>query len=233
VTGELGVRAQITPDISLLSGGGRLKSDLAVASNDVRGNRVTTLPAGQPTGPVEIVTGLRDGSVSRYPFDRYRGRLQLILSQQDAQGTRQEVPATLTVHSVVTDLGITASVAAAEPITLGRAVDFTVQRSVPTLVFTVWMMVLWWALSISAVLLVWSVAIWRATVPPWAYGYMVGVLFALVPLRGALPGEPPPGGLVDYVSFYWAIVIVGVGLLMLVAYFIRDVREQSRQGIRT
>ena len=229
VTGELGVRAQMTPDVALLAGGGRLRSELAVASNDVRGNRVTTLPAGQPTGPVEIVTGLRDGSVSRYPFDRYTGRLQLILSRQDAGGPRQEVPVVVTVRSAVTDLGVTAAVAPTDASALGRTVTFDVRRNGPTLAFTIGMMGLWWALSISAVLLVWSVAIWRATVPPWTYGYLVGVLFALTPLRSALPGEPPAGVLVDYVSFYWAIVIVGTGLLMLLGSYFRQLREEHRQ----
>jgi hypothetical protein len=75
------------------------------------------------------------------------------------------------------------------------------------------------------------VAIWRTTVPAWAYGFLVGVLFALTPLRGALPGSPPYGELVDYMSFYWAIVIVGIGLMMLVAFFIRDARAQHREAL--
>ena len=99
-------------------------------------------------------------------------------------------------------------------------VDLGVRRNGPTLLYVTWIMALWWALSVSAVLLVWAVAIWRSAPPPWAYGYLVGVLFALAPLRGALPGQPPYGVLVDYVSFYWAVGSMGLGLLLLASVLV-------------
>jgi hypothetical protein len=113
-----------------------------------------------------------------------------------------------------------------------RLIDLDVRRNGPTLLYTTWIMFLWWALSVSAVFIVWAVAIWRSSTPPWAYGYLVGVLFALAPLRGALPGQPPYGVLLDYVSFYWAVGTIGVGLILLVSFFVRDARHDGRSRSR-
>ncbi len=227
VASEMGTRVRVVPDASLLVAGGGLKNPLTVASNDIQGRGVVTMAVDDGPSPLQIVTAMTSGSVSRYPFDRYEGRVQLIVSQQ-VNGKRSEVPTALIVESGVTEMAVTGSVLPDDLTPVGRVVDLQFRRSAPTLVFTTWMMCLWWALSISAVFTVWSVAIWRSTVPAWAYGFFVGVLFALTPLRSALPGSPPYGVLVDWVSFYWAIVIVGIGLMMLVAYFIRDAREQSQ-----
>jgi hypothetical protein len=228
VSGEMQTRIRVVPDSSLLVPGGGLKSELTLVSNDIQGKSVVVMPANQAPGPTAIVTAVSSGSVSRYPFDRYEAGLQLIVSQQ-VNGKRQEVPTTVSIEGGVSDMAISADLEPDQESLLGRVATMQIRRSAPTLVFTSWMMILWWALSVSAVFMVWSVAIWRSTVPPWAYGFFVGVLFALTPLRGALPGSPPYGVLVDYVSFYWAIAIVGIGLMMLVAFFIRDARAQSRQ----
>lgn len=228
VSGEMSTRIRVVPDATLLLPGGGLKNELTIASNDVQGHSVVVVPANQAPGPTAIVTALSSGSISRYPFDRYEAGLQIIVSQS-VNGKQQEVPTAVSIEGGVSDMAISADLEPDAQSLLGRVATLQIRRSAPTLVFTTWMMCLWWALSISAVFTVWSVAIWRSTVPQWAYGFFVGVLFALTPLRGALPGSPPYGVLVDYVSFYWAIVIVGVGLMMLVAYFIRDARGQSRQ----
>ncbi len=226
--GEMSTRIRVVPGAALLVPGGGLKSELTIASNDVQGHSVVVMPANQAPGPTAIVTAMSSGSISRYPFDRYDAGLQIIVSQQ-VNGKQQEVPTKVSIEGGVADMAISADLEPDEQTLLGRVVDLQIRRGAPTLVFTTWMMCLWWALSIAAVFTVWSVAIWRSTVPQWAYGFFVGVLFALTPLRGALPGSPPYGVLVDYVSFYWAIVIVGVGVVMLVGYFIRDARSQSRQ----
>jgi hypothetical protein len=51
-------------------------------------------------------------------------------------------------------------------------------------------------------------------VPLWSVGYLVGVLFALAPLRASLPWSPPPGTLLDFVAFYWSIGLVGITLIV-------------------
>ena len=110
-----------------------------------------------------------------------------------------------------------------------REATFDARRATTTVVYVVWIMILMYGLAISGVLLLWAVVIRRLEVPIWAFGLFVGVLFALPPLRLALPGNPPLGVLVDYVSFYWAVTIVGITLLWLVAVGIRQHRATAEQ----
>ena len=57
---------------------------------------------------------------------------------------------------------------------------------------------------------------------------IVGVLFALPPLRDSLPGRPPPGTIFDFVSFYWSVTIIGVNLMLVLAIWLRRTRAQTR-----
>lgn len=225
-TAEMGVRVQVVPGTELAEGG-RLGTELTVRTNDVRGNQLVTLAEGATVVPFELVAALGEGSVSRYPFDRYTSRLQVVVTRE-VSDEPTVVPTAVSVRADVSDMAFTAEAQPAEETLFGRDVALELRRSGPTLLFSVWMMVLWWVMSVSAVLIVWSVAIWRATVPAWSYGLLVGALFSLPPLRAALPGGPPPGVLVDYVAFYWAIVIIGLGLAMLVGYYMRDAREAAQ-----
>jgi hypothetical protein len=53
------------------------------------------------------------------------------------------------------------------------------------------------------------------------FGWMGALLFALVPLRNAMPAVPPVGVLSDIVSFFWAEIIVAVCLVVSVTTWIK------------
>lgn len=232
------------------------------AEGSIQGSSTISLDKGTTVGAVEFVVPLADGSIARYPYDTYTSDIVVIASREGdgelgsstsgsgtgtnnngtsgsngtgsgttADGERIAVPISVAVAADVPGFVIDGTIPPDQaPST--RSVELDIRRNGPTLLYTTWIMVLWWALSVSAVLLVWAVAIWRSSPPPWAYGFLVGVLFALAPLRGALPGQPPYGVLIDYVSFYWAVGTMGVGLLILVSFFLRDARHEGRNRSR-
>ena len=49
------------------------------------------------------------------------------------------------------------------------------------------------------------------------FGWMGALLFALIPLRNAMPAVPPVGVLSDFLSFFWAEILVAVSLALSVA----------------
>lgn len=261
VTREMGVRMAIrsssTGPEGLIEGGKMTETvNLGLpAEGSIQGSSTITLAKGSTVGAVEFVVPLEDGSIARYPYDTYTSDIVVIASREGdgvlgptssaggtgsgatsdrssaGSSTRISVPVSVVVAADVPGFVIDGSIPPDQTAST-RTVDLDIRRNGPTLVYTTWIMVLWWALSVSAVLLVWAAAIWRSTPPPWAYGYLVGVLFALAPLRGALPGQPPYGVLIDYVSFYWAVGTMGIGLLILVSFFLRDARDEGRHRTR-
>lgn len=144
-------------------------------------------------------------------------------------GEAASIPIVVDLVTTVTDFEIVATPEA----TSGDPTSFTVipltaGRSTTTTVYAMGIMALMWGLAVTGVFMAWAVVIWRVETPMWVYGYFVGVLFALPPLREALPGRPPPGTLVDYAAFYWSIGIIGVTLLLMMSLWIRRSRPEER-----
>lgn len=228
VQGEMRVRLLVVPP-GTLTDAGRLTTQLSLRVNDARGLTSYTYVASEVPGPIEVSLALTGGSVSRYPFDSYESTLALLLSPDDEADDEASaaIPLDLSVTTTVTDFELTAARAEGDdaPSTLTVA-DITVQRTPATTVYASGIMILMWGLAVSGVLVAWSIVIWRVETPMWVYAYFVGVLFALPPLRAALPGSPPTGTLVDFVAFYWSVATIGATLLLVTGIWIRRARLQ-------
>ncbi len=259
VTREVSIRMTVksssTGPTGLIEGGRMTETvdiGLPASPGSLQGDSTVTLEKGSTVSAVEFMVQLTNGSIARYPYDTYEAEMLIIASRapdgaasagtaggvgsattrSGESGTlpvRIPVPISVKVSADVPGYVVEGQLEADQPAS-NRSIVLDVRRNGPTLLYTTWIMLLWWALSLSAVFIVWSVSIWRTSAPAWAYGYLVGVLFSLAPLRGALPGQPPPGVLIDYVSFYWAVGTVGVGLVLLVSFFVRDARQDGRSG---
>ena len=256
------VKSSSTGPTGLIEGGRMTETvdiGLPAAPGSLQGDSTVTLEQGSTVGAVEFMVQMTDGSIARYPYDTYLAEMLIIASRApeptspagattgttttgtatagttadpSALPVRIPVPISVEVSADVPGFVVEGELPPDQAVST-RLIDLDVRRNGPTLLYTTWIMFLWWALSVSAVFIVWSVAIWRSSTPPWAYGYLVGVLFALAPLRGALPGQPPYGVLIDYVSFYWAVGTIGVGLILLVSFFVRDARQDGRSRSRS
>lgn len=47
-------------------------------------------------------------------------------------------------------------------------------------------------------------------------GWFCVLIFAMLPLRNAMPGAPPIGVLADYMSFFWAQAVIAATLIAVV-----------------
>ncbi|MBV6510116.1 MAG: hypothetical protein JJLCMIEE_03236 [Acidimicrobiales bacterium] len=227
VGGELSVLLVLEPQPGLLSKNG-LTRGLELRVNDVRGETTYTFAEGEPVSGVQVSLLLADGAVTQYPFDSYHSTLiyNVVYTDADDGGERPQV--SLSVRSSVTDFKVRASVASGD-VGPFNVVDFEIERNTSTTVYSIGIMALMWGLAITGVLISWAIVIWRVEPPIWVYAYFVGVLFALPPLRNSLPGSPPPGAVVDFVSFYWSIAIVGAAMLLVVGVWIRNARAHRRR----
>lgn len=220
-TGELSVRLVLSafPDSRLLEDS-VLTEDLRVAVNDEAGGQgVNELVAGEPLGAISLTTLLEGSRATRYPVDRYESRL--VLAVRDADG--DPVPVSLSLRSSDPQF----SVDVIEDASTDEAVviRLSLQRRWTVVGWAGFFVVICWLIAISALSLGWTTIVKGLASPVWSWGFLIGVLFALPPLRSALPGNPQGGSLVDFAAFYWAVGIVAFTLVAMIGSWNLRVRR--------
>ncbi|MEU4117316.1 DUF4436 family protein [Kitasatospora sp. NPDC028055] len=181
---------------------------------------VLKYPAGQQIGSSTVTFSLFDGRISDYPFDRYYAIIGFA--------------ATVGGRSVPLVMGLTEG----DPFFVfkqdgklsegnGVAVTERISRSRSTFILAWFMMAAMWALALSVLVAAWLIVRQRRGIIWPALSWMAATLFALVGMRNAAPGSPPIGSLLDYAAFFWAELLVAVGLTMVVA---RGVRVEGGRG---
>lgn len=170
------------------------------------GNWQAHIRAGDSAPDVEQRMFLT-GPVTDYPFDDYRGAMELHMV--DADGN--ELPTAITVMN--TDSFFEVDTTKAPAPSGGTLIRLDVHRSAPTLVFAVFIMVLMLGLSAAAAVAAYYVLHWKRGLIFPACSMMAAILFALIPLRNAVPGGPPIGSIIDFGSFFLAEAIISISLI--------------------
>ena len=95
-------------------------------------------------------------------------------------------------------------------------IDMTISRAATTKFFSYFVMVMMWGLTISVLLLTLSVVLRGRKVELAMFSFTAALLFAFATVRNAQPGTPPIGTYSDFISFFWAEVIIALCLVVLV-----------------
>lgn len=207
--------------------GGLVTSGFRILVNDAQGEGTHTFAPGQPVQAIEFSVALNGSSVYRYPFDRYEASLVVLAA--DGTGTGGDPLLTeLSVTSSVIAFDVAAARVPQDACPFGTCATLDAARPATTVGYTIWFMVLAWGLALAGLAVLYQITRHGVELPLWVFGYLVGVLFALPPLRASLPGSPPPGGVVDFVAFYWAVAVVGLTLLGLAWLWVREARPRGR-----
>ncbi|MEV6769772.1 DUF4436 family protein [Nocardia sp. NPDC051030] len=214
------VEVRVFPQGALADEQGYFKSDAVLYTSALKADPIT-LKAGQPISVSELRLAL-GGTLTDYPFDRYDVPLHF-----DLLSGGKPVPLATTVASG--DSFFKVSVAAAtDPV---AAVDVTIRakRSTPTLVFAVFIMILMLGLAVAAATAAFYVLRWRRGLLWPACSMMAALLFALVPLRNAVPGSPPIGSVIDFLSFFIAEGIISAALIssVVIGYRVEIAKERA------
>ena len=250
ITQELSLRLVPEPRGNLLAPGAQvLASDLFLDMQGARASFGSTLAEGRSDivfnrgrfmSPADVTILLDGGSVDRYPFDSYRVDFMAQLSRPDsttATGFRG-VPLAIKANLGVAGYELSVTETPAAGVKGGRdgltqtatdtvALAISVRRSQTAFGFAIFLMVIVGSLALACA----SVAVWVCVlgrkVEPQFFTWMAGTLFAIVGLRGVLPGHPPLGALPDFLVFMWAESIVALSLLVIVAVYLRRRPSQS------
>lgn len=226
-TGEMSVRLVLAvPRASaLFAEGGSLRRAVTLYVSDAAGQAVRELPAGQPPGAAGITVALTGSRATRYPVDRYRGTLLVLARVGVGDGdTGRTEPDDGDAGTPIT-VGL--SLRSNDPLFAARAldavstddaavVDLQVQRRWTVIGWAAFFVLVCWLLAISAASIGWTTVVHGLASPVWAWAFLIGVLFALPPLRDNLPGDPPGGALIDFAAYYWAVGIVTLTLVAMI-----------------
>jgi hypothetical protein len=95
-------------------------------------------------------------------------------------------------------------------------IDMTISRAVTTKFFSVFVMTMMWGLTLGVLFLTLSVVLRGRKVELAMFSFTAALLFAFAAVRNAQPGTPPIGTYGDFISFFWAEVIIALCLVTLV-----------------
>jgi hypothetical protein len=95
-------------------------------------------------------------------------------------------------------------------------IDMTISRAATTKFFSLFVMAMMWGLTIGVMLLTLSVVLRGRKVELAMFSFTAALLFAFAAVRNAQPGTPPIGTYSDFISFFWAEVIIALCLIILV-----------------
>jgi hypothetical protein len=197
-----------------------LKQDLTVAVTSATTPVRRTYSKGMLPGVFPVpLTLARD--VERWPFDSYyTGPITVTLFTGPAQ-----LPERANVTFVDRLTGWKVQVARVNNANPSSPYEVQLQRSASTMIFAIVILCIF--VAIAAVGL--FVAIQTARDPrrfqsPMTTWY-AAMLFAVVPLRNALPGSPAFGSWIDLTIVLWVLVALVVSMLLYIAAWVRSTSQ--------
>jgi hypothetical protein len=222
VKGELVARLNFDPQGAYLSDDGvDAGQNMILDVNGASGKVAVTYKKGERMSPVDVTVSLYNGNVMDYPFDLHDTDLSINLNTftggKDGEEISYEaVPMTINYFGAVSGYQIAANEDTASTETGFIDIVMQVKRSTSVMIFSIFVMVLQWLLCLVALSVAFSCIIWGRKIEVGMFGWMGALLFALIPLRNAMPGVPAIGTLSDFIAFFWAEAIVALSLVAIV-----------------
>jgi Domain of unknown function (DUF4436) len=210
----------VAPSGTLADPDGNFAQDTTLTTAAI-GNWKAEIKAGDSAPDIEQKVSV-DGAVTDYPFDRYTGRLEVHVL--NAEGN--DIPVALTVVNTDPFFGFSTSAGTSQ--NGGVVVNLGLHRSAPTIIFAVFIMLLMLGLATGAVVAAFYLLHWRRGLIFPACSMMAAILFALIPLRNAVPGNPPIGSIIDFGSFFIAEAVISISLISSIVVGFRHQRNIER-----
>ncbi|MRH92040.1 DUF4436 domain-containing protein [Nocardia sp. SYP-A9097] len=202
---------------------GFFKSDATIFTSALKADPIK-IKAGQPISAAEVKVVV-EGTITDYPFDSYDSVLAF-----DVFSGETELPVSASISSGDTFFEVTES--PVDGVVNGIDVDLYAERSLPSMVFAMFIMLLMLGLAVAAATACHYVLAGKRGLMFPAVSMMGALLFALVPLRNAVPGTPPIGSLIDFTSFFIAEGIISVALVgtVVIGYRVESAKERAESA---
>lgn len=198
----------VRPNGKLADAQGAFADDATVVVNSI-GDWRFSVQASDSASDDNLTMGII-GPITDYPFDRYDGSIELHVYGADGK----ELPTAITVFN--TDAFFEVDTAQQEPTNGGTLISLSIRRSASTMVFVIFIMLLMLGLAAAAATAAFYILHGRRGLIFPGCSLMAAMLFALIPLRNAVPGNPPIGSIIDFASFFIAEATIAISLISCV-----------------
>lgn len=201
-----------------------LKEDLTIAVTSAVTASKRTWPKGTVPDVFRVSLAV-GGEVSVWPLDEYHSGP--IVSELLSGPTSTRVPAVVTMADRL--LGWDIDVSRISDVDLLGPYQVDLSRSMSTVAFAV--VILGVLIALAAFALFVAVQTWRDKrkfQPPMTTWY-AAMLFAVVPLRNALPDAPPFGAFVDVTIVLWVIVVLVISMGLYISCWWRHLRPAPEE----
>ncbi|NGP08751.1 DUF4436 family protein [Rhodococcus sp. 14C212] len=177
-----------------------------------------------PVGyPVEL---LARGQAIRWPFDTFDVTPVVVEADVGEGAEREPVPSDVLIDGRIDGWAIDqGTVVAASELGFPDGVDGTevvFTRTGGTLVYAAILLLMMVVLAVLAVFVAVQTFRRRRAVETEMLAWMAAMLFAVVPLRGILPGSPPIGSWIDVAVTMWVVTALVAALTLYVYCWWRD-----------
>lgn len=220
---EISAQVEVTPQGALADENGMPRKDITLFTNGLKGD-VLPFKAGKNPSVADLRVALNDGVITDYPFDSYQVDFGF-----SAESGGVAVPVNVTLVNADSFFKLTL----ADEKNVNDALTFSAgaDRSTGTFAFALFIMVFMWFLSLAAVIAAWYAVKGRHGLLWPSMSFMGALLFALVPLRNAVPGQPPVGSVVDFGSFFIAEALISMSLIttVVVGYRVERAKERAKE----
>lgn len=99
-------------------------------------------------------------------------------------------------------------------------IEMEFERASTVKFFSIFVMVVMWGVTAVVLLMTFSIVMRGRKIEVGMFSFLAALLFAFVTVRNAQPGSPPIGSYSDYLSFFWAEIIIALCLLSIVAVWV-------------
>jgi len=213
IKGDIAARIQFVPHGNLgMTGSNQVSKEVKFLVNSSASKPERVFEKGKIMEPADVVIPISEGQVSDYPFDRHKSFLELEMTSTANPPTK--IP--IMVHLWSDMAGFNTN---AYPIPENTAsyvgINITVERSITTTLFSIFIMLGMWSVGIIVLLQARIVQVKGDMVELGMFTYNAALIFALPAVRNIQPGIPPVGTLSDFMAFFWAEGLATVSFITI------------------